>query len=337
MVVAENDAVERGAGDGPAGGFRAVLLVLDGTEADSGLLTLGADMARGVGARLTVLHVVERGADFDRLAKFTNLTIDEAEARLKAEAEAEVAARVADALDGGAADIVIRMGKPFLEIIHQVIDGGHDLVVKTAEEAEGLQRYLFVSTDQHLLRKCPCPVWLRMPDADRPAKTVLAAVDVDIEDAGEPETLAALNIAIVETASRIAAFEQANLHLLHIWDAPAETLVRRWSDTQAAALGYVRDVERYHRAAMDRLLAGLAPSVQVDGRPPVAHLVRGIPRDAIPVQVRNLGADILVMGTTARTGVPGFIIGNTAEDILNAIECSVVTVKPPGYVSPVIG
>lgn len=44
--------------------------------------------------------------------------------------------------------------------------------------------------------------------------------------------------------------------------------------------------------------------------------------------------DILVMGTIARTGIPGFMIGNTAEDILNSVDCSVLTVKPPNYVSP---
>ena len=63
-------------------------------------------------------------------------------------------------------------------------------------------------------------------------------------------------------------------------------------------------------------------------------LERGTARDVIPDQVKALGADLLIMGTIARTGIPGFIIGNTAEDILNSVDCSVVTVKPPHYVSP---
>jgi nucleotide-binding universal stress UspA family protein len=47
-----------------------------------------------------------------------------------------------------------------------------------------------------------------------------------------------------------------------------------------------------------------------------------------------MGVDLLVIGTLVRTGIPGLIIGNTAEDVLNAVDCSVLTVKPPGYVSP---
>lgn len=44
---------------------------------------------------------------------------------------------------------------------------------------------------------------------------------------------------------------------------------------------------------------------------------------------------LVVMGTAARTGIPGFIMGNTAETILNRPDCSVLAVKPPGFVTPV--
>ena len=64
-------------------------------------------------------------------------------------------------------------------------------------------------------------------------------------------------------------------------------------------------------------------------------LKRGSPRKVIAAQAEKLQPDVLVMGTIARTGVPGFIIGNTAEDILNSVDCSVLTVKPPDYESPI--
>jgi hypothetical protein len=37
------------------------------------------------------------------------------------------------------------------------------------------------------------------------------------------------------------------------------------------------------------------------------------------------------MGSVGRTGIPGFIMGNTAEMILNQIDCSVLVIKPPGF------
>ncbi|HVS10740.1 MAG TPA: universal stress protein [Planctomycetota bacterium] len=48
----------------------------------------------------------------------------------------------------------------------------------------------------------------------------------------------------------------------------------------------------------------------------------------------ELGSDLLVLGTVARTGIAGVLIGNTAEEILDRIACSVLVVKPDGFVSP---
>jgi len=42
------------------------------------------------------------------------------------------------------------------------------------------------------------------------------------------------------------------------------------------------------------------------------------------------------MGTVARTGLPGLLIGNTAEKILNRVTASVLAVKPEGFVSPLV-
>ena len=45
--------------------------------------------------------------------------------------------------------------------------------------------------------------------------------------------------------------------------------------------------------------------------------------------------DLIVMGTIVRTGVAGALMGNTAEHVLDQVECSVLTIKPDGFISPV--
>lgn len=40
-------------------------------------------------------------------------------------------------------------------------------------------------------------------------------------------------------------------------------------------------------------------------------------------------------GAVARTGVEGFILGNTADTILRQTACSVLAVEPPAFVTPV--
>ncbi len=46
-------------------------------------------------------------------------------------------------------------------------------------------------------------------------------------------------------------------------------------------------------------------------------------------------SDIIVMGTMGCVGIPGLIIGNTAEEIIQTTRCSVLAVKPTGFISPV--
>jgi nucleotide-binding universal stress UspA family protein len=41
------------------------------------------------------------------------------------------------------------------------------------------------------------------------------------------------------------------------------------------------------------------------------------------------------MGTVARTGIKGLLIGNTAERVLQRLRVSVLATKPAGFTSPV--
>jgi nucleotide-binding universal stress UspA family protein len=69
---------------------------------------------------------------------------------------------------------------------------------------------------------------------------------------------------------------------------------------------------------------------------PLTHLLKGAARKEIPALAKRLAIDCIVMGTVARTGICGFIMGNTAETILEQIDCSVLAIKPPGFVTPVV-
>ena len=65
------------------------------------------------------------------------------------------------------------------------------------------------------------------------------------------------------------------------------------------------------------------------------HLVAGDPGSVLPELAGRLQITTIVMGTVARTGLAGLIMGNTAETILRSVHCSVLAVKPVGFESPV--
>jgi nucleotide-binding universal stress UspA family protein len=228
------------------------------------------------------------------------------------------------------------MGKTFLEVIRTVLHQDHDLVVKPAENPDWVER-LFGSDDMHLLRKCPCPVWLMKAEEKADYDCIVAAIDFD---PAEPESAVAdLNRTIVELSSSLAISDFASLHLVHAWNAPAEGLLRTWSDNPGAVLSsYVKSERQSHQAGMDIVRQGLFERIGQDAYDylkPHFHLAQGSPAEVVPRLTQQLGADVVVMGTVARTGIPGLIIGNTAEAILDQLKCSVLAVKPTGFVSPV--
>jgi nucleotide-binding universal stress UspA family protein len=213
---------------------------------------------------------------------------------------------------------------------------GYDLLIKSAENPSYLDR-VFGSDDMHLLRKCPCPVWLTHSVEKPNYQCILAAVDFDPE---EPDIVEqSLNQQILELASSLALSDFATLHLVHAWEAPGERTVRSWSDNpEVAAMGYVESVRSSHQRELDRLgeqLKARLGTEAYDYLSPRFHLRRGPAARIIPETAEQLQADLVVMGTVARTGIAGLLIGNTAETILEQLKCSVLAIKPPGFMTPV--
>jgi len=314
-----------------------VLAIADGSD-DAAMLAAAAKFASRHDANLSVLACVEPPPDIDRFARSTGMTAAQMIDKL---VDLRRLAIVDLARQTGVIDLEnvhITVGKPFFEISRYVAANDIDIVIKTAERLSGSGRFLFASTDQHLVRKCPCAVWLRLPESPHPPKIILAAVDVDDWDAREPLTLAALNRQIVETSLHLAVGHDAVIHVLHVWDAPGEGLVGMFSsgqDSQIAAQSYVNDVQGAHTKSLERLISPYRAEALKTGGPRIlSRLGKGTVRSVIAEHADSLGADILVMGTVARTGISGILIGNTAEDILNTVDCSVMTVKPDGFVSP---
>jgi len=313
-----------------------VLLVVDGGT-DERVFERARRLAR-VGVRsLALLSVVEPPAELPRLAREARLDPDRMIADLVAERRAAVEAALAQADLAATVTVDIVAGKAFMEIIRFVVAHDIDVVVKAAERPVSRVRRLIGSTDQHLIRKCPCRLWLvRGSGGGGP---IVAAVDVDEAVASEPATLHGLNERILKTAVMAAATDGVDVRLLHVWDAPAESLLRMWaetSDDDREVRGYLDSIKHALGDALDGLAARAsteAAALDADMRVD-SMLVRGEPREVIPDAVASLDAGVLVLGTVARIGIAGFIIGNTAEDVLNAVECDLLAVKPEGFVTP---
>jgi universal stress protein E len=230
----------------------------------------------------------------------------------------------------------VLVGKTYLEAIRAVLENGYDLLIKPAENPSWTRR-LFGSDDLHFLRKCPCPVWLMKPSEKSNYGSILAAVDFDLMAPSPSEK--DLNREILELAASLALSDSASLHIAHAWEALAERmLVSRGGVSPEGVTNYVTGEHERHRKELYRLaeqLRGWISKEAYDYLSPGFHLPEGPAKKVIAPLAKRLGADLVVMGTVARTGISGLIIGNTAEAILDQLECSVLAIKPPGFKTPV--
>ncbi len=320
--------------------FKKILCVMEHGEASKFALERAVALAENNQAELVVVDVIPRLSAGIGMPDGGPVSRDY-QAAMLSEHEARLAALVEPYLQRLDIQHKVLLGTSFLEVIRAVLRNGHDLVIKCPESPSWLDRF-FSGDDMHLLRKCPCPVWLVKPEASRSYKRILAAVDVDESYlATELTTRHALNVQILEMAASLALSEFADLHVVHVWDSIYESIsgfvISSEISPEKEALN-VEQERRQHQQWLDTFLRNNGNKATRDALgylKPQTHLIKGGARKEIPLLAKRLQIDCIVMGTVARTGVRGFIMGNTAETVLEQIDCSVLATKPPGFVTPV--
>lgn len=307
--------------------FKNILLICDFDTKQHMAVDRAVSLARQNKACLTVFNVVKDLPADVRMAitaippqELLKLVIKDRQEKVDA-IVANMEKQMVDARP------LVVTGTPFLEIIRQVLRDKHDLVILAAEGKGGIKKRLFGSTSMHLMRKCPCPVWVVKQAQTWPYARILAAVDPTTS--GEESD--SLNPLILQVAGSMARKESGELHIINVWYLFGERYVHIRGMTEDEIQEARERTRVQHRKGLDALLE----QVDVTDLKPHLHLVEGDPIKRIPELVMEQGIDLLVMGTACRTGIAGFLIGNTAEEVLNQIDCSVLTVKPEGFVTPV--
>lgn len=300
--------------------FTNILFIADPYGAASTALQQAIELARSNKAKLTLSNVN------DELPK-NLLKMHSSFLKLqKAELESLLSKFHTDGLD---INIQPLIGTPFLEIIKEVARNNYDLVIKPTEGRSGLSKILFGTTDMHLLRKCPCPVWLIKPTRKQHFSRILAAVDPDPQETTNKE----LNALILDLATSLSRTQNSELHIMHAWSMRYESSLRsghvRISKKEVDSM--VRDTRNRHKKWLDNLLE----QYNLNDLTVKVHLVKGKPGEAISNLAKKKHAELIVMGTVARTGIPGYLIGNTAEKILTEVDCSILAVKPESFLTPV--
>lgn len=211
--------------------------------------------------------------------------------------------------------LVVRSESAWLAIIHEVLREGIDVVVAAKRTDVHSDDRKLGTVARKLLRKCPCPVWLEDPRRTTDPSVILAATD-----------LSPVGVRVVELAASVAHALGAKLHVVHAYSVSMEAQLAGGEARRA----YERDsrraaVEHIERALASTPMAGAAE----------LHVGLTSPTQAILEGVERLEPGLVVLGTVSRGGIPGLLMGNTAERLIDRIDCPLLAVKPNDFVCPV--
>ncbi|HET6884157.1 MAG TPA: universal stress protein [Pirellulales bacterium] len=224
---------------------------------------------------------------------------------------------------GLAADSKLVCGEGWVELIREVLHGGHDLVIVGTRNVGAVQRFLFGSTAMRLLHNCPCPVWVTRPEPHSlPTKILVASDFSEVSDT------------VLRLGLEIGKLSGATVNLVHAVDYPLDRL---WSTglMDTSTVIYHDRVKNDARQQLNEQLQRVAgqaslPNVEL-------HIIEGlsIADTALIEFIQRHHIDLLVMGTMARSGIPGVFIGNTAERLVTHVSCSLLAVKPADFTSAI--
>lgn len=188
---------------------------------------------------------------------------------------------------------------------------GCGLVVKQHFPDSPLKKALLTPADWKLLRYCPTPVLLVKTAKPWTGGVILAAIDVGNID-GEHRTLHA---SIIDHGYDISSLAKAHLHVISAHPSPMLSAADPTFQLKETIEASYREQCKAFQAEFD---------IDDDH----LHIEEGPADVLIPYMAHKLGASVTVIGTVARTGLSGALIGNTAEVVLDALESDVLVLKP---------
>jgi len=269
-------------------------------------------IAKMAGAHVTLVHSHRLDEQWNEEAgRFEAVAPD------TGQAEADPLEQSARALrDAGlACDVVTSSDPPALAIVRQVLREGADLVVVGKRATHTHDGRHMGSVSMNVVRHAPCLVSVVKPGSSAHPKRIVAACDTG-----------PVGLQVIDAAARLATLFDAELHAVHAIQFSMEVQM----EGSEAEHAFVRE----RRDTLGRQVSEQAERAGFGGR---VHVHAGVttPTRAVLEVVEHLDPDIVVMGTVSRGGIPGFLVGNTAERLLGLLDRSLLVAKPDGFVCPV--
>jgi nucleotide-binding universal stress UspA family protein len=280
-----------------------VLAAVDFDDTSPPLLAVAAILAKQFGSEVVLLHTVEPA--------------DEAIAGGAAKLDAIIRTRLEEmgselvATGVEVPRLLVTHGKPLAEITATAERLSANLIMLGARAVAASRNLSLGTTTEKVIRKSAKPVLAVHPEHPLAFTNILCPVD--FSDASARGLTSAIQLA--------RAFH-GKLHVLTVMPPPSKyhRLDHSWGQwavtaEAAAASRHVREFDEF-------LCRFDFRDVQWQ-----KNIARGDPAEEIVASAKSENADLIVMGSVGRTGLPYVLMGSTAVKVARQLPCSLLTVK----------
>lgn len=294
-----------------------LLVVIDPSQPQQPALQRAQWLARATGAKIELL-LCEYNSALEHSFLFDQATLAGGRNSLLLQLRNELEATAQPLREQGLeVSVQVRWGKLSEQVILQrVRELQPDIVFKSAHHHSPVKRLLFANSCWQLLRHCPAPLWL-VQHSNWQNPSICTALD-PLHSADKP---AALDLQLIAVSQLLGKALEMPTHYVHSYPPLPPSLL---FDSQLVNdyAHYDRLCAEQHRQTFAQLLASAAVP------PSDATLLQGFAEQEIPRFVREQGISLLLMGAISRGHLANALIGNTAERVLEAVECDVLVLKP---------
>ncbi|MBP8184695.1 MAG: universal stress protein [Pseudomonas sp.] len=304
--------------------LRQLLVIIDPSQPQQPALQRAQWLARASGAKIELL-LCEYNSALEHSFIFDQTTLADGRDNLLLQLHSELEASAQPLREQGLeVSVQVRWGKRTEQVILQRISELQpDLVFKSAHHHSPVKRLLFSNSCWQLLRHCPAPLWL-VQHSDWQTPRLCAALD-PLHSADKP---AALEQQLIAASQLLSSVCEMPAHYLHCYPPLPPSLL---FDSQLVNdyAHYNRVCAQQHQQAFTQLLTAAAIPLSE------ATQLEGFAEQEIPRFVQEQGISLLLMGAISRGHLANALLGNTAERVLEAVECDVLVLKPqPPVVQP---
>lgn len=189
-------------------------------------------------------------------------------------------------------------------VIHAVEKSGCDLVIKSSYHHSKARRFFSTTSDYELMHRCACPILFTQQAQEWKSDRIIACLDLESSD---PQHVR-LNGIIIRDARAFAEVVGMDLYIAcaHSAEFDGEHLPIRTHGRQVTS----EQLGELYRLEPQRVL-----------------LRQGSTVETLQAICDEIEPSIVVMGTVARTGIRGKLIGNTAEKLIDIIDADLLTVN----------